>query len=528
MPGIDREASCKEEQEMNGLDQIRQRIQESHPRAAPDIIRQAIGETDSRIAKLKNDVTALREAWWVEGSRLGEHPRPGEEPFIHPARERVAWAFTIAGKAAVAIEIGLAAWWGWGGRILNAPAPVSALLCALLAYAIARITRGVVSAWLGDDHRPLETRRRLKRAAVLGGVAVLLALVPLLMALRGATDESLDLAIPASMVFLTLGLSFVGACLLELAESYAQTTARAYHAAVHELESERLFRQELERRLESHPFAGRNGNGRGHRSSVSRITTGLVITLFTPALVQAATYRSAHVLVDTTGSIDRATLSSTVAVVAASLPALALTLDLETVEVSGWGSHSTWTPPGAVFPMPRLVLETLPDRESPIGAYFSSIADARAREAETLRDQAKAEAERRQAELVGPACASPAAALRRLADAGRVPEPGCSPVDELLFRASLEPATRLTILLTDAVGCGRDFAVPLSSSSQTVLIVLPTQSIKARSSVGTAIAKLKAPWITVVPASVLDPEGAWIRRLFGTLSTGQPDPGVGR
>jgi hypothetical protein len=498
---------------MDELNGIRRRIEESHPRVAPDLIRQAMGETDGRIGKLQNDVAALREAWWVESSRLGEHPRPGEEPFIHPQRDRVAMAFTLAGKAAVAIEIGLAAWWGWGGRILNAPALVSALLCALLAFAIARITRGVVAAWLGDDERPLETRRRLKRAAVIGGAAVLLALVPLLMALRGATDESLDLAIPASMVFLTLGLSFVGACLLELGETYAQTIVRKYHAAVHELESERIFRHELERKLESHPFAGRNGNGRGHRSSMSRIATGLLLVLVIPGLVHAETFRSVHVMVDTTGSIDRTTLASTVAVLGTSLPALAFTFDLETVEVSGWGSRSTWTPPGAVFPLPRVAVEPSLIHDDHLGRYFKSIEEARSRKTEAFRDRAMVEAEERRAELVREACRQPAANLRRLGDAGQVPEPGCSPVEELLSRASLEPPTRLTILITDALGCKRDLALPPSSTSRTIVIVLPTRNAKSGSSVLSAIGKLKAPWLTVIPASTLDLDGTWVDRL---------------
>lgn len=512
---------------MDGLDAIRRRLQETHPRAVPDVIRQAIGEADGRIAKLENDATALREAWWVESSRLGEYPRPGEEPFVHPQRERIAWAFTVAGRAAVAIEVGLAAWWGWGGRILNAPALVSAFLCALLAYGIARITRGVVSAWLGNDDRPLETRRRLKRAAVFGGVAVLLALVPLLMALRGATDESLDLAIPASMVFLTLGLSFVGACLLELAESYDQVTARAYHAAVHELECERLFRQELERMLKTHPFAGRNG--RSGRSSISRLVTGglVIFALLLPGLTRAEAYRSVHVMVDTTGSVDRAILSSTAAAVAASLPVLVVALECETVEVSGWGSRSTWTPPGAAFPMPARTSPPSVVHEDPLGRYFASIAEARARKAEVLREHNTAEAERQRAELIRQACAEPAAALRRLADAGRVPEPRCSPVGELLLRASLEPSTRLTILLTDAVGCSEDLAVPASSTSKTVVVILPTGRPSVRGSVTAAIAKLKEPWLMVVPASTLDVEGGWVARLFGgghTAANGGTEP----
>jgi len=500
---------------MNWLDQIRRQLQEVHPRKEPDLIRQAIGETDGRIAKLENDVEALREAWWVEGSRLGDHPRPGEEPFIDPEKDRVARNYMGAGKVAVWFEIALAFLLGWG-RISGIPGFASALLCALFACAIARITRGVVPAWLRDDDRPLETRTRLKRASALGGVAVLLAFVPLLLPLRGRAEESLDVAIPVTMVFLTFGLSIAGACLLELGETYAQKTARAYHAAVHELECERLFRQELQRELENHPFAVRNG--RGHRSRISGAAAGFVLALLLPAFARAETFRCVHVLVDTTGSIDRSTLVSTISVLSASLPALALRLNLQTVEVSGWGSSSTWTPAGRVFLLPPPVPEPHVAADAPLGQYFVSIAEARTRKAEALQERARADADRRRAELIKSACVEPAAALRGLTEAGRVPESKCSPIDELLCRVSLEPPTRLTLLLTDVVGCDKDVAVPSSSTSRTIVIVLPAHTKRAGSSVMVALAKLKAPWLTVVPASTLDPEGVWIDRLLASPS----------
>ncbi len=393
---------------------------------------------------------------------------------------------------------------------MSLPEPVSAALCAVLALAIAWVTRGVVAAWLRDDERRLESRRRLKRAAWCGGIAALVSLLPLLVALRGATDEVLDLAIPASMVCVTLALSFVGACFLELREEYGQVIAHAYHAAVHAIERQRLLSEELGRILEGHPFAGRNGGG--GRSAGSRVAMSAVLIAFLlPGAARAATFRAVHVVVDTTGSLHRPTLRATLDAIASSLPALARGFDLDRIEVSGWGTASTWAPPASAFSMSRPTSDE-PDtnRTSALERYFGSIAEARAKRRARDRRAAVAITDSLRHILIDRDCLEPAALLRTLAEAGRHPEPGCTPVEAMLARCALEPANRLTILVTDAVGCGSELAVPPIADSRTIIVLIPSTNRGQENNVMRALEQLQARWLTVIPASALDSAGAWV------------------
>jgi hypothetical protein len=391
----------------------------------------------------------------------------------------------------------------------------------------------VIWAWVKPSFAHLSLRR-LQLAAASSGLVAVAATVIALLPFRGARDPLLETIVPLAVLVLNLGFALFAGLLFELADRDAQLRTRAYLAAVTGHAALGLFLQELRRKLREHPFNQSPDDDDPEDPGqavacllVGVLTMGALFGLPLMAFADTLSFNSGHFVADSTGSVDRLALRSTVEIVIRCLPDFVNAFSLRQVEVSGWSSGSPWGPPTTSFDMPGKPLSDEPaPKQMFLGSLFPGIKELESSQRSNARTAAQAKTDSVWLRAVEEACASgPAPLLRQLAEAPRIPETPCSPVNDLFARCSYDAATRLNVLLIDGIdNCDTQAIVPASSKCWTIVILLPGKGEEHRS-VAKMIEDLHslAPWLVVVPALELDHGGLWVSRLKALLESRSRD-----